>query len=103
MCQGVGLEFDPKCLSAISRNLTVLNAARCGISDVEPLVVLSDLRQANLSGNYLQEENMEGLESALASMQSLRSLDLRENPICKTKKYRYRPCRDLVSSRFWFV
>mmetsp|Transcript_7655 Transcript_7655/g.21791 ORF Transcript_7655/g.21791 Transcript_7655/m.21791 type:complete len:323 (+) Transcript_7655:174-1142(+) len=86
--QGVGLEFDPNCLVGLSRSLCVLNAARNGICDVAPLVVLSDLRKANLSGNSLQHNHMESLESILASMEKLTSLDLRDNPICTMQKYR---------------
>eukprot|EP00191_Tetraselmis_sp_GSL018_P015239 CAMPEP_0177588794 /NCGR_PEP_ID=MMETSP0419_2-20121207/6427_1 /TAXON_ID=582737 /ORGANISM="Tetraselmis sp., Strain GSL018" /LENGTH=294 /DNA_ID=CAMNT_0019079039 /DNA_START=151 /DNA_END=1036 /DNA_ORIENTATION=- len=86
--EGVALEFGAECLQALSRTLVSLSAAKNGIADIAPLAALTSLRQLNLSSNRLPLDGLEHLRLAIAPLEKLTCLDLRDNLICKAKKYR---------------
>eukprot|EP01023_Acetabularia_acetabulum_P032649 TRINITY_DN30500_c0_g1_i1.p2 TRINITY_DN30500_c0_g1~~TRINITY_DN30500_c0_g1_i1.p2 ORF type:complete len:312 (-),score=20.29 TRINITY_DN30500_c0_g1_i1:218-1153(-) len=79
-------EFDEECLQYLSNCLTHLSIAKNEVCDLSMLGNLKRLRCLNVSRNKVSKK--EGIEQFLNKCYELRKLDLRDNPICKTPKYR---------------
>jgi protein phosphatase 1 regulatory subunit 42 len=76
----------PGCFNSQVMCLTLLELANCGIDELHELRGLEALQVLNLSGNQIA--SLQELALLLSTLSSLRSLDLRENPVCREIKYR---------------
>lgn len=79
------LQFDPVTLQAISRSLQVLEISACGISILAPFTVLYNLRKLFCKDNAVVD--LAEVE-AVVSLPRLEEANFTGNPCCKLSKYR---------------
>ncbi|EQC37544.1 hypothetical protein, variant 1 [Saprolegnia diclina VS20] len=77
---------DASSLATLSRCLRVLNLANCKVQRASPLVVLGRLEQLNLSRNAISD--MEDVFALVGGLRCLRDLNLTNNYVNATPKYR---------------
>ena len=80
------LVFDPRTCAGLSKRLLVLNASKNKMVDLAPLNELHALETLNISENYLSD--LQSAIEILSLMKSLKSFDLRGNPLTKLLRYR---------------
>ncbi|CAK4500638.1 unnamed protein product [Aphanomyces euteiches] len=78
--------FDHNSIAAIAPTLRVLNLSNCNIHDARPLQALRRLEQLDLSRNHISE--LEDVFGLVGSLHCLRELDLTNNLVNATPKYR---------------
>ncbi|KAG9401668.1 hypothetical protein AC1031_009522 [Aphanomyces cochlioides] len=78
--------FDHESVAAIAPTLRVLNLSNCNIHDARPLQALRRLEQLDLSRNHISE--IEDVFGLVGSLYCLRELDLTNNHVNATPKYR---------------
>lgn len=83
---GEKLLFDPRTLFALSNSLHVLNVSGNRLDSFKTLEVLMRLVEVQARSNQI--EDLESISEALESWHNLRKLNLNENPINTTQKYR---------------
>ena len=74
-------------LQALSECLTRLAVQKCNIADVSPLAALQQLQNLNLAGNAVPE--VACIQGLVGSFPHMHTLDVRGNPLCKARSYRY--------------
>lgn len=82
---GTELTVDDGSLAAISESLEILNVAGNRMSSMEPFAVLRRLTKLNARDNNVAD--IDAVTPLFGDMRSLRSLDLRGNPVTKVRKY----------------
>ncbi|CDW88312.1 leucine-rich repeat protein [Stylonychia lemnae] len=80
----VEFTFDDYTLAAISMSLRVLDVQQCNVIQADPIYYLESLVQLNMRDNYIGE--IEGVIQFLRTLNNLRELDLRGNPVQKQKE-----------------
>lgn len=84
---GVEFLFDEYSLAAISNSLKIFDIPNCNIINSKPLYYLECLDQLNLKDNKISDfEN--NVCPLLQTMNSLRILSLKNNPVVNISKYR---------------
>eukprot|EP01016_Furgasonia_blochmanni_P029412 TRINITY_DN3090_c0_g2_i1.p1 TRINITY_DN3090_c0_g2~~TRINITY_DN3090_c0_g2_i1.p1 ORF type:complete len:290 (+),score=24.18 TRINITY_DN3090_c0_g2_i1:223-1092(+) len=76
------LSFDGDSIVCVSGSLQILESERNNHTNLDTLWYLENLQLLKIKGNKL--ETIEAIEKPLATMRSLRTLDLRENPLEKS-------------------
>ncbi|KDO26264.1 hypothetical protein SPRG_08340 [Saprolegnia parasitica CBS 223.65] len=77
---------DAASLATLSRCLRVLNLANCNVQRAAPLVALGRLEQLNLARNAISD--MEDVFALVGGLRCLRDLNLTNNHVNATPKYR---------------
>jgi len=83
---GVGLSFSDETLMGLRRSLVKLDISDCNLESLEQVGLLINLEELVAIRNNLA--SLPDAVGAVAEMGNLRSLDLRENPVCKHRRYR---------------
>jgi Leucine-rich repeat (LRR) protein len=81
--------FDDYSLATISKSLVLLDLPEVRLVNCKPLYFLENLITLNLADNLI-EDFEDQVSPMLMTLQSLRTLNLKNNPVTKTAKYRDR-------------
>ncbi|KAL4154741.1 hypothetical protein PRNP1_006857 [Phytophthora ramorum] len=78
--------FDEDTMRVLAGSLRVLDLSNCRVATVKPLTFLRSLEQLDLSRNLISD--LEDVFALVSGVTSLVELDLRDNPVTATTKYR---------------
>ena len=79
--------FDEYSLAAISASLRVLDMPNCNIVAPKPLYYLENLDHLNIRDNYIEDFEQQ-ICPILQTMNILKILNLKGNPVTQITKYR---------------
>lgn len=87
MNHGSVFEFDEYSLAAISGSLKIFDIPNANVRDIKPLYYLENLELLNLKDNLVREFESD-VCPILQTMNGLRVLNLKNNPVTNITKYR---------------
>ncbi len=78
--------FDEYSLAGLASTLEFIDLKNCRVRDASPLYYLTMVRRLNLSDNQITA--FDQIYPVLATINGLKDLDLRRNPVVQEHKYR---------------
>ncbi|KAJ1526772.1 hypothetical protein ONE63_008347 [Megalurothrips usitatus] len=92
LCPGEEIIFDPRSVAAMGRNLETLNLQGNGLTSLEDLVGLDNMKTLLVASNKLNDVTK--IQAFLTALPSLTELDMRDNPVIQD----YRNCNRILAS-----